>query len=79
MTTVDRVLHVIGHEVLNNDDFPINITDDLTEDLKLDEDDKMWMVVQLEDQFNMVLDDTRINHLCTVQDVVNYIDEIRIK
>jgi len=46
----------------------------LVEDLKADSANVMVMIMDLEDQFNITVDDTAINHLKTVGDVVKYIE-----
>ncbi|MBQ4074661.1 MAG: acyl carrier protein [Clostridia bacterium] len=46
----------------------------LVEDLKADSANVMVMIMDLEDQFNIMVDDTAINNLKTVGDVVKYIE-----
>lgn len=46
----------------------------LVEDLKADSANVMVMIMDLEDQFNITVDDTAINRLKTVGDVVKYIE-----
>lgn len=46
----------------------------LVEDLKADSANVMVMIMDLEDQFNITVDDTAINSLKTVGDVVKYIE-----
>ncbi|MBE5783398.1 MAG: acyl carrier protein [Clostridiales bacterium] len=46
----------------------------LVEDLKADSANVMVMIMDLEDQFNITVDDTAINTLKTVGDVVKYIE-----
>ena len=46
----------------------------LVEDLKADSANVMVMIMELEDQFNITVDDTAINTLKTVGDVVKYIE-----
>lgn len=46
----------------------------LVEDLKADSANVMVMIMDLEDQFNIMVDDTAINSLKTVGDVVKYIE-----
>ncbi len=52
------------------------ITEDkrLVEDLKADSANVMVMIMDLEDTFNITVDDTAINTLKTVGDVVKYIE-----
>ena len=45
----------------------------LVEDLKADSANVMVMIMDLEDQFNITVDDTAINTLKTVGDVVGYL------
>lgn len=47
----------------------------LVEDLKADSANVMVMIMDLEDTFNMTVDDAAINTLRTVGDVVKYIEE----
>ncbi len=47
----------------------------LVEDLKADSANVMVLIMDLEDAFNMTVDDTAINTLRTVGDVVKYIEE----
>ena len=44
------------------------------EDLKADSANVMVMIMELEDQFNITVDDTAINTLKTVGDVAKYIE-----
>ncbi|MBR5110353.1 MAG: acyl carrier protein [Clostridia bacterium] len=46
----------------------------LVEDLKADSANVMVMIMDLEDTFNITVDDTAINTLRTVGDVVKYIE-----
>ena len=46
----------------------------LVEDLKADSANVMVMIMDLEDQFNITVDDTAINTLKTVGDVAKYIE-----
>ena len=46
----------------------------LVEDLKADSANVMVMIMDLEDAFDMMVDDTAINTLKTVGDVVKYIE-----
>ena len=46
----------------------------LVEDLKADSANVMVMIMDLEDEFNIMVDDTAINNLKTVGDVVKYIE-----
>ena len=47
----------------------------LVEDLKADSANVMVLIMDLEDAFNMTVDDAAINTLRTVGDVVKYIEE----
>lgn len=47
----------------------------LVEDLKADSANVMVLIMDLEDAFDMMVDDTAINTLKTVGDVVKYIEE----
>ena len=47
----------------------------LVEDLKADSANVMVLIMDLEDQFNLTVDDTAINTLKTVGDVAKYIEE----
>ena len=46
----------------------------LVEDLKADSANVMVLIMDLEDTFNLTVDDTAINTLRTVGDVVKYIE-----
>ena len=46
----------------------------LVEDLKADSGNVMVMIMDLEDSFSLTVDDTAINTLRTVGDVVKYIE-----
>ncbi len=47
----------------------------LVEDLKADSANVMVLIMDLEDAFDMMVDDTAINTLRTVGDVVKYIED----
>ena len=55
---------------------PKEVTADkrLVEDLKADSANIMVLIMDLEDAFNMTVDDAAINNLRTVGDVVKYIE-----
>ena len=72
--TFDTVASMIAKQLkLNVSD----ITPDkrLVEDLHADSANVMVMIMDLEDTFNLTVDDTAINTLRTVGDVVKYIEE----
>ena len=48
----------------------------LVEDLKADSANVMVLIMDLEDAFNMTVDDTAITTLRTVGDVVNYLEAL---
>ena len=52
----------------------ITVDKRLVEDLKADSANVMVMIMDLEDTFNITVDDTAINTLKTVGDVVKYIE-----
>lgn len=58
---------------------PKDITADkrLVEDLKADSANVMVLIMDLEDEFDMMVDDSVIGTLKTVGDVVKYIEENR--
>ena len=71
--TFDTVASMIAKQLkLNVSD----ITPDkrLVEDLHADSANVMVMIMDLEDTFNLTVDDTAINTLRTVGDVVKYIE-----
>ena len=59
---------------LKADEASITADTRLVEDLKADSANVMVMIMDLEDQFNIMVDDTAINNLKTVGDVVKYIE-----
>ena len=76
MTTFEKVAEMIAKQLR------INVKDitpekRLVEDLKADSANIMVMVMDMEDAFDMTMEDTAITSLKTVEDVVKYIDSHR--
>ena len=71
--TFDTVASMIAKQLKLN---AADITPDkrLVEDLHADSANVMVMIMDLEDTFNLTVDDTAINTLRTVGDVVKYIE-----
>ena len=62
-------------EQLSIDPAVITMESRFHEDLKADSANRMVMIMQLEDTFNIEVDDDVLLHLNTVGDVVNYIEK----
>ena len=60
---------------LKADEATITADTRLVEDLKADSANVMVMIMDLEDNFNIMVEDTAITELKTVGDVVNYIEK----
>ena len=71
--TFDTVKEMIAAQLRAD---PAAITEEtrLVEDLKADSANVMVLIMDLEDAFNMTVDDTAITTLRTVGDVVKYIE-----
>ena len=71
--TFDTVASMIAKQLKLN---AADITPDkrLVEDLHADSANVMVMIMDMEDTFNITVEDDAINTLKTVSDVVNYID-----
>ena len=73
MTTFETVSTMIAKQLrLNAED--ITPEKRLVEDLHADSANVMVMIMDMEDTFNITVEDDAINTLRTVGDVVNYID-----
>ena len=73
-TLQDKIRSIIASK-LGLDESEITPEKRLVEDLKADSANVMVLIMDLEDEFNMTVDDAAINTLRTVGDVVKYIEE----
>ena len=69
----EKVRNMIATQ-LQVDPASITMESRLVEDLKADSANVMVMIMELEDQFNIMVEDDMIMKLKTVDDVVKYID-----
>ena len=74
--TFDTVKEMIASQLRAD---PASITEEtrLVEDLKADSANIMVMIMDLEDQFGIMVEDDQIMKLKTVGDVVRYIDSMK--
>ncbi len=72
--TFETVANMIAKQ-LKTDVSAIKPETRLVEDLKADSANVMVMIMDMEDAFNITVEDDAINTLKTVGDVVKYIDE----
>jgi len=62
-------------ECLNNYKINIELSSKLAEDLDLDSSDSICFVMELEEVYNIVIDDKMIETLTTVESIVSLIEE----
>ena len=74
MATFDTVKSMIAKQ-LKVDESKITLESRLVEDLKADSANVMVMIMDLEDQFGIMVEDDQIMKMKTVGDVVNYIEK----
>jgi len=77
MPTLDEVREMVA-ELLGIDKNKINPKADLIKDLGADSLDLVELIMALEEKFNLKIFDEDTDKLVTVQDVVNYIDSMRV-
>jgi acyl carrier protein len=73
MATFDTVKSMIAKQ-LKVDESKITLESRLVEDLKADSANVMVMIMDLEDQFGIMVEDDQIMKMKTVGDVVDYIE-----
>ena len=73
MSTFETVANMIAKQ-LKADPASIKPETRLVEDLKADSANVMVMIMDMEDNFNITVDDDAVNNLKTVGDVVKYIE-----
>ncbi len=74
MATFDTVKSMIAKQ-LKVDESKITLESRLVEDLKADSANVMVMIMDLEDQFGIMVEDDQIMKMKTVGDVVDYIEK----
>ncbi len=74
MATFDTVKSMIAKQ-LKVDESKITMESRLVEDLKADSANVMVMIMDLEDQFGIMVEDDQIMKMKTVGDVVDYIEK----
>ena len=74
MATFDTVKSMIAKQ-LKVDESKITLESRLVEDLKADSANVMVMIMDLEDQFSIMVEDDQIMKMKTVGDVVDYIEK----
>ena len=74
MATFDTVKSMIAKQ-LKADESKITMESRLVEDLKADSANVMVMIMDLEDQFGIMVEDDQIMKMKTVGDVVDYIEK----
>jgi len=71
---IENVFNTI-RECLNDYEINIEISSRLAEDLDLDSSDAICFVMELEEVYNIVIDDKIIETLTTVESIVRLIEE----
>lgn len=71
---IKNVINTIK-ECLNEKDLDIELSSTLAEDLDIDSADGYCLIMELEEIYNVVIDDKLIETLTTVESVVNLIKE----
>ena len=74
---IKNVIHTIK-ECLNNHEINIGLSSTLAEDLDVDSSDAICFVMELEEVYDIVIEDEIIETLTTVESIVSLIQE-RIK
>jgi len=74
---INNVINTI-RECLNQQDLHIELSSTLVEDLDVDSSDAICFVMELEDVYDIIIEDEIIETLTTVESIVSLIEE-RIK
>lgn len=75
MSVFEKVRDIIVKE-LKIDEEKVTLEASLKDDLGADSLDAVEIVMDIEDEFNVSIDDTKAEALVTVKDLVDYIEEL---
>ncbi|MFH5881028.1 MAG: acyl carrier protein [Candidatus Izemoplasmataceae bacterium] len=71
----DRIKAIIADELGIEEDI-IELESDLTDDLGADSLDAVELIMAIEEEFDVEIDDTAAQEIKTVQDIVDYLEDI---
>lgn len=71
----DRIKTIIADELGIEEDI-IELESDLTDDLGADSLDAVELIMAIEEEFDVEIDDTAAQEIRTVQDIVDYLEDI---
>ncbi len=71
----EKIKEIIVDKLNIDDDSFINLDTDLMEDLNADSLDAVEIIMDIEDEFDITVDEEDVENIRTISDIINYIEE----
>lgn len=71
----EKIKEIIVDKLNIDDDNFIDLDTDLLEDLNADSLDAVEIIMDIEDEFDITVDEANIENIRTISDIINYIEE----
>ncbi len=71
----EKIKEIIVDKLNIDDDSFIDLDTDLIEDLNADSLDAVEIIMDIEDEFDITVDEDDVENIRTIADIINYIEE----
>ena len=71
----EKIKEIIVDKLNIDDDSFIDLDTDLMEDLNADSLDAVEIIMDIEDEFDVTVDEDDVENIRTIADIINYIEE----
>lgn len=71
----EKIKEIIVDKLNIDDDSFIDLDTDLMEDLNADSLDAVEIIMDIEDEFDITVDEDDVENIRTIADIINYIEE----
>ena len=71
----EKIKEIIVDKLNIDDDIFIDLDTDLMEDLNADSLDAVEIIMDIEDEFDITVDEDDVENIRTIADIINYIEE----
>ena len=71
----EKIKEIIVDKLNIDDDSIIDLDTDLMEDLNADSLDAVEIIMDIEDEFDIEVDEDEVENIRTIADIINYIEE----
>lgn len=71
----EKIKEIIVDKLNIDDDSFIDLDTDLMEDLNADSLDAVEIIMDIEDEFDIEVDEDEVENIRTIADIINYIEE----